>query len=405
MVAERVGSGRGAAQRAEAVPAVKVGPGQPARHHRCLPRVEQACPEQVAEVGGDAVDGALGCVEREGRQRSAAVPDPECRAEAGPQRRGPRPQLGCTVRVGVARAEGHEQGRAGKRRLVGVGLRLAERDGRRGDAPVGPLDPIARVLPALVGEPVSPGVDVLEETVAVGVGGTGQPGERRAKRIQELADEILVQAPAPGVVQGAHPERRGVDRAVVARREPDPGVLLAELVDDLAWCLARPLVEPRALVSGEGAQRAVRELGAERKQQARRPERVPAEERQVPRATSPEEDVRLTLLFWLTFGESEPSQIRQAAVDQPAQLAVARSHPGRRPLGARRPEAPEVRGGAHVDGRGPALPRRHLHLPFQRRVAGRGQRAGRRGLTGDRHGRRTELPADARGLRPRSQGL
>ena len=91
------------------------------------------------------------------------------------------------------------------RRLVGVGLHLAQRDGSLGERAITPLDRIAGVLPALVGEAVAGEVDVLEEAVAVRVTVVAHPAERCFKVGDELAHIVIREPPAPRVVKETNP--------------------------------------------------------------------------------------------------------------------------------------------------------------------------------------------------------
>ncbi|MGA1525868.1 MAG: hypothetical protein ACO4CZ_18030 [Planctomycetota bacterium] len=177
---------------------------------------------------------------------------------------------------------------AAHRRGVRVPLDLGQRDRGAGDRPVGEPDAVARVLPALVRQPVPGPVvpGVLEETVAVDVAELAHPSERRLDVGQERGDVLLGHPPPPGLV-GEDDEQRGrVDRAVVAvgqvaaageRAVPD-------LVEDLPRLLLADGVLLPPLTPGEDVQRPAREVGVERQRHERGPERVPPEQRQEPRA-------------------------------------------------------------------------------------------------------------------------
>ena len=103
----------------------------------------------------------------------------------------------------------------------------------------------------------------LHEAVAVQVAELVDPAQRPAQRGLELAHEVVVGGPAPGLGEQHQEERRGIDRAVVAR-EPDLGRAPApQLVDDLAWLGVDARVVVLGLQVGEHAQRGVRELGPE----------------------------------------------------------------------------------------------------------------------------------------------
>ncbi len=89
------------------------------------------------------------------------------------------------------------------------------------------------------------------------------------------------------------PQGRGVHRAPVDRGQAEVhGHVLvcraAQLVGDLSRRLRRVGVTLRALTAGEGSERAGGERRSQRQHHSRRPERVPAEKREVPRGSGPQ---------------------------------------------------------------------------------------------------------------------
>ena len=118
--------------------------------------------------------------------------------------------------------------------VVDVALHLAGGDRPLGDAAVGEALRVGRVLPRLHDEAVIRAPQELDEAVPVAVAELVDPAQRLAHRRLELAHERVVARPAPGLGEQHEKQRRGVDRAVVAR-EPDLGSPpAAQLVDDLA---------------------------------------------------------------------------------------------------------------------------------------------------------------------------
>ena len=87
---------------------------------------------------------------------------------------------------------------------VRIALGLAERDGRRCEAAVGPADRVARVLPALVGQSLAR-VGVLEEPVAVRIRVVAQPPERGLKMGHERREFVLHEAGLVEIAQQHDP--------------------------------------------------------------------------------------------------------------------------------------------------------------------------------------------------------
>ena len=228
---------------------------------RCSSDLEDAGAEQMAHVRRHAVDGAPLGIERHRRVARAGRPvrDPEGGAESLGDLVGPRPEVGSTVP-----AEGVEQLGSLARRASGESLNLAESDRPDRLGPVCPADGIARVLPSLVRECAAGPVVIREEAPGVGRNGGAQPPDRRLEVGHERRDVVRRHAGTPRVMQERDPQRRRIDRAVVARRQHKPLVaanvavhVTPQLVDDLAGFL-RSLRRRRSTPAGGRAQRASR---------------------------------------------------------------------------------------------------------------------------------------------------
>jgi hypothetical protein len=263
--------------------------GQQLGHPRLLARVQQAGAEQVPDVAGQRVDRPAFPVDGERRERAQRTVHPEPVPEPVGQLSRVRPPSLPLARRAVERVEHRRRVEGGP---VCVRLHLAERDRWPPQSPVAEPDRVERVLPALVGQPPAVGVDVLEEPVPVGIAVEFQPGQGPAQVRQQVNDDRLGHAPAPGVREQADPEQGGVDRAVVRRGKVAPptrrgagkaGVVVAQLVHDLPRRLAGAWVHSGPLAAGERPQRALGEPGAQRKQHPGRPDAVPAEEGEEPR--------------------------------------------------------------------------------------------------------------------------
>ena len=128
--------------------------------------------------------------------------------------------LRATARFGQCRrpglvAERVGQLHAGRVCRVHIGLQLGERDGRRGQGPSAPVDPVEGVLPALVDQAAVGGPPILDETVAVRVAVGVDPLERAVRGRQQRGHLGLGQ-PAPVRLPQQRDEQRGrVGRPVV----------------------------------------------------------------------------------------------------------------------------------------------------------------------------------------------
>ena len=115
------------------------------------------------------------------------------------------------------------QPRAPSPRVVDVALDLAGRDRPARERPVGELDRVPAVLPALVEQP---GGDVaslvLDVAVAVDVAAVLDPEQRCTSVGLQLADERVVARPAVVLVQQHQEQRCGVGAAEVGRMRPLP---------------------------------------------------------------------------------------------------------------------------------------------------------------------------------------
>ena len=132
-------------------------------------------PQQMRHVGGDAVHLALVAVqgEREESGLRVCARAPEPLANEFSQRRGLLVQGG---RLAIV-TEMAQHGGQLPSGTVGVALHLDHGDRAIGQAPVGELDRVLRVLPALVAERASTRGLILQQPVAVGIAGTAHPVE------------------------------------------------------------------------------------------------------------------------------------------------------------------------------------------------------------------------------------
>ena len=203
----------------------------------------------------------------------------------------------------------------------------------------------------------TPGVvDVPDEAVP---GRVPQPAERGLQVRQQRRHLGVGQPPPPGVVQQRDPQRCRVDGAVVPFR---PGRADPHLVQDLARLLLRARVGAGALPAGQRAQRAGGEIGAERQRHACGPERVAAEQGQIPGGAGGQ----VVVVGRGRVRGEQPGQVGDAPVDQRGQPVVARAHRRRPPelAGRRRGDrwAARCRRG-HLDGGLPATAGRQCHVP------------------------------------------
>ena len=336
VVAQRPVAARGGGHGAQPVAGVHVGSGEPVGDGRLLRSVEQPAAQQVPDVARQGVDRPLVGVQRDGRVRARRVLDPEARPEPSRQVGGPPAPA-----LGAGPAERVEQVRAGQRGLVRIALDLAQRDRTDSERPVAPLHRVTGVLPALVRQ--APGrVRVLQEPVAVTVAVVGHPRQRPFHGGQQRLDLVGLKAPAPGVVQQAHPQRGRVGRAVVDRRQHASAVaeverLVADLVQDLARLLSGDRVDHLTLARREHAQGPGREVCPEREHHARRPQRVAAEQREEPGRTRRQERVGRRE----GRAHAQAGEVFGCARQQPWQPAVVAVDHGGRPLRPRRRRRPD----------------------------------------------------------------
>jgi hypothetical protein len=236
---------------------------------------------------------------------------------------------------------------------------------------------VAGVLPSLVAQAVTGGVDVAQQTEVV-VRGTDDPLHGGMQVRQQRPDVVVGQAPAPGVVQEDQPQGGCVHGAVVGRREVEAAAVVDELsppdfVQDLARLLRGIRVDDRALPAREGAQGPSREGGVERQQKARGPDGVAAEKREIPRGSG----CREHLVRCLGVGQKQVAQVGEAGREELRQPPVTRIHGNLGPVDFTRARiGVEVRAGAsfgsHRHGDGDwspeSEPQRNLH--YRRSVGG-----------------------------------
>ena len=135
-------------------------------------------------------------------------------------------------------------------RVVDVALDLGGRDRQVRDRPVGELDAVPRVLPALVAEALPRPRLVLDVAVAVTIAVPVDPGERGGDLVPSPENERVLAGEAPVLREEDQPERRRVGGAVVGavRHLAQPRQLAAaDFVQDLAGLLVPEVVDPRAL--------------------------------------------------------------------------------------------------------------------------------------------------------------
>ena len=244
--------------------------------------VDDAAPQQVADVGRERVDLPLLAVQRE--REAAALREPEVAVEARlapplpvraarPAPRRPR------SRARAARSAAWRRTRSpGSRRRRAAAARACRRAND---------DRVPRVLPALVleaGLGVAP--LVLDVAVAVAVAVLVDPLERRARRGLELAHQVGVARPALVLVE--HTRNSGVESA-----EPKYGECgrSSNAVSSpkrsscriLPGSSSRKASTPVAWKRASDAQRRLRELGRRTAGLIARDQAVAAEERHEPR--------------------------------------------------------------------------------------------------------------------------
>ena len=175
-----------------------------------------------------------------------------------------------------------------------VRLHLSHRDRRLRQSPVGEAHAVVGVLPALVPERSEPRGPVLDVAVAVRIPGTFDPGERRLDGGTERPDLLDRSTPSPELVDEHHEQRRGVRRSVVdvavRERERRPS-RESDLVQDPARLLVGLRHVAYALHPREAPCRPQPEVRIEQQRHPRGEDRVPAEQRHVPRSSGGDEHV------------------------------------------------------------------------------------------------------------------
>ena len=147
--------------------------------------VGDAGPQRVPGIRCEGVDGSPVRVQSQD-EVAARVPEPL--VEPVLERLRARTQVGGLV------ADVHNGGQL-RRALQGgvhVALHLHEGQGRGWQRAVRPGDAVPGVLPALVGEPSRVPTAVVDEPVAIGVAGSGQPVDGAAQRRGQAAERVLV---------------------------------------------------------------------------------------------------------------------------------------------------------------------------------------------------------------------
>ena len=190
-----------------------------------------------------------------------------------------------------------------------------------GEVPVPVADPVVRVLPALVEEPLRRPPLVLHEPVAVAVAVLVDPLERPERVRPQAVDERPVAGPVPGRAEEHEPQRRGVDGAVVGpvRGLAGAGHLAGpQLVQDLAGLgVARRVVlgrlEPREDLEGLDG-----ELRPDRERLERPDDRVAPEQRREPRDAGGQ----VALVRVRALVDEQPQVARRAVDGQVEQLVV-----------------------------------------------------------------------------------
>ena len=289
---------------------------------RDLVGVERTGPKDVSHVGPDAVDETSCPVHGETEVGGGAVTHPVAPADPLGQRGPSIAQLARAVP-----AEGVQQAGRALERLHGIRLRLDEGDGGDGDAAVAEADGVPRVLPSLVGQPGARLVEIFQQAVLVGHGIGHQPVHRRVERVQQPGHVLLGQAPLPRVMQEQDPQGGGVHRAVVDGGQRQAGLRVEvgdapDLVRDLAGGLGRRVVVTDPLTTCQRPEGAARELGADGEGHPCRPDRVAAEQREIPGGSSSREHV----LRRHRVGEQERSQVLDGAAHRGAEPRVGATH-------------------------------------------------------------------------------
>ena len=143
---------------------------------------------------------------------------------------------------------------------VGVPLHLHHGDGSLGKTPIGKLNRVLGILPALVAErPAVAGV-VLQQSVTIGIAGAANPAERSPGCRKKFRQLRSGRTPSKGRPEQDEKQRGGIDGAVVrayAGGGPIPEPWAGgqpHLVQDLARLLLVAQIAHATLPSGEGCQ-------------------------------------------------------------------------------------------------------------------------------------------------------
>ena len=237
---------------------------------------------------------------------------------------------------------------------VGVCLHLGQRDRRLGYPPVGEVDPVPGVLPALVDQAAAGLAGVLDEPVAVGVAVALDPFQR-AVGVRQQGLDLGVMAAPPLQFPEQHDEQGGGVRgsvvgAAAAERERG-GRAEPDLVQDLARLLLRRGVDGVPLPACQRLQRADGQPGIPGQQHPRGQQRVPAEQGHEPwRARRHHRPSRV-----LGIEDAQRPQILHAAVQHRGEVPVGRAH-----LRSALPPLPQpARGNGMLDGLAARVAQRH----------------------------------------------
>jgi hypothetical protein len=180
-------------------------------------------------------------------------------------------------------------------------------------------------------------------------------------------------------VQQDQPQRCGVDGAVVDRRQAVATVHTGREAADLVWHLARLFcgdrIVFRALATGQRAQGAEREAGAEGQREPGRPQGVAAEQGQVPGGARREEQVGRRR----AVGQQQRVEVGQTCGDQAVQLGIGAGDADGTDRRGRRDEhgVGRGRGGRQRQRDGGAATWRQVQVPLQTEVVGVGDAVGR----------------------------
>ncbi len=272
-------------------------------------------PQALARVRCDRVRSPA--VAPDGHHVVAQIRIPEGGLEAPPHLLGLRVEAGGQLVLAAA------PGKAGHPPLgiEDVALDLRQRD-RRLDRRPGPVaDGVARVLPALVDEPLRRATLVGHEPVRAGPV-LVDPAEGGEGGRPVPIDEAAVARPVVRRGEEDEPQRRRVDAAVVRRvgQFPGPGHLAGpELVEDLARLRIAPVVDRRRLPGGEDVERLDGDGRPEGERLEARDERVATEQGRVPRDAG-----RHVSLAGVGPLVGQEAQVRQAPPDGEVEQLVVR---------------------------------------------------------------------------------